>query len=576
MSNKLGVASSGIRTAIFLVAVALLLVSCASPAQRMTLAALQGDDVALNELVRAGADDVNTPVVVEESGTLCPGQDVPAPLQVGPRGGRSATSANRRSLPAKPIALTPLQAASCTGHAAAVKKLLENKANPNLATSTGDTPLSLALRNGHEDVVRLLVTGGANPDAVDTMGDTALMVAAERGDQPFAEFMLKNGASVNVRSKAGDTALLRASTAGIAKMLAALGSDPLLKNNNGESGLHVAARNGHAEAARFFLERGVDASLRNRDGATALSIARAGKQGDVAAVIEKTLRKSVDKEVAGGDEAAAKNEFGEALSHYVAALSGAEDIGDPTDRDLRVKMIKYANSQEEPPVLSDKAREHLVRSSYVLKHGQDVSEVENEMAEALRADPWWLDGYYNLGLLQAQQNQFEKATRNLGIFIAAAPAGTKSQAAQDKIYELKIAKEEADRINGMQGQWADNLGRRYGVTIQGGKLQIASPDGLAFALTLKNNLIEGSVEGGAHSGSHGCAIPGQIHPVNGKLDSNARGISLEYLWTTYDTRFHCVNIAGAPSSCCLFCDEVCDGVTITGTNSTKLRLVPSR
>jgi ankyrin repeat protein len=576
MSTKSGISFLDIHKVALLVAVALLLVSCATPQQRMTQAALQGDNATLNKLLRPGAGDINTPVVVDESGTLCPGRAAQAPLQAGARGTRAAMLANRRLAPAGPIALTPLQAASCTGHAAAVKILLENKADPNLATSTGDTPLSLALRNGHMDVVRLLVKGGANPDAADAGGDTALMFAAQWGDKPFAEFMLKNGASVNIRNKAGDTALLLSSTAGIAKMLTALGSDPLLKNNNGESALHIAGRKGNAEAARFFLEQGVDAALRNKDGATALSLARAGNHGDVAALIEETLRKSVDEEVAEGDRAASENGFSEALSHYVAALPIADDLGDPVDWNLRVKMIKYVNSQEEPPALSDKAREHLVRGSYMLKHGQDVSEVEKEMAEALRADPWWLDGYYNLGLLQAQENQFGKATRNLGIFIAAAPPGPKSQAAQDKIYELKLAREEADKIMGMQGQWIDNSGRRYNVTIGGSKLQIVSPGGLVFALTLTNNVIEGSVESGPYGGPHGCTIPGQIHPVTGRLDSNARGMSLEYVWSTYDTRYHCVNMMGIPSNCCLLCDEVCDGVTIIGTNSTSLRLVSSR
>lgn len=105
--------------------------------------------------------------------------------------------------------------------------------------------------------------------------------------------------------------------------------------------------------------------------------------------------------------------------------------------DLRVKIVQYAAGLPQPPGLPEKAREHLVRSSYLLKKGQDVSLVENEVLAALRFAPWWAEGYYNLGQIQFEQGKFDVQERNLKLFINAARGDSRAQAAQDKIYEIK-------------------------------------------------------------------------------------------------------------------------------------------
>ena len=53
-------------------------------------------------------------------------------------------------------------------------------------------------------------------------------------------------------------------------------------------------------------------------------------------------------------------------------------------------------------------------------------------------------------------------------------------------------------------------------------------------------------------------------------------MTLEYLWSRYKTSYHCVNMAGIPSNCCLLCDEVCDAVTVSGTDRVNLQLKPAK
>lgn len=563
-----------------MLALPLFLTACAGPQQRMTQAALMGDTAAMDSLLNSGSPEVNTPVALDKAQPACPGQRT----------------------------LTPLQAAACAGQEAIVKKLLARKADIDLAAGGGPPPLLLAMANGRDDVVRLLVQSGARLESTDAAGNTVLILSAGKGNRDLTEFLLKNGASPLARNRAGDTPLLLSTDPGIARMFVGLGSDPLSVNAKGESGLHVAAKNGNAEMARFFLERGVDVVLRSKSGATALDMARADadsnrpksvsrmrrqflpgagaqaappdperarKQASVISVIQQWLAQSLRKELAAGDQAAEQGRSAVALALYTDGLSMAGDVGGAVEQDLRVKIVRYAASMSPPPALPEKAREHLVRSSFLLKKGGDIALVEKEMAAALRIAPWWVEGYFNIGQIQAERKNFDQAERNLRLFIAAAPADPRARAAQDKIFEIGMAKEEEEKIRGMQGRWMDGNGVGYAVSISGDKIRIRSDGGLEFTLTQRNGVIEGSVEGKPYAGEHKCTNPGQIHPVNGKLAPDARGIAIEYLWSGYKANFHCVNMAGLPSSCCLLCDEVCDSVTISSTNRVSLQLRPT-
>jgi tetratricopeptide (TPR) repeat protein len=487
-------------------------------AENMTEAALKGDAKAMEKKLRRSSPEINAGVPIKGSQAFCPDETM----------------------------LTPLQAASCVGHAAIVEKLLEAKAIPDLPTSRGKTPLLLAVNNGKEDVARLLVERGAKADLADADGNTPLIVALKRGYVSLAEFLLKNGASPQGRNRDGETALMLVSDAKMAKMLLDAGADPMQKNSRGESAMLIGARSGNADMAALFRD------------------------------LQANLRKTVDFEMAAGDLAAEEGRFDEASSRYSAAIEKAAGLGGPAIMDVRVRILKKVNSLPDEPALSEKAREHLVRSSYIIKNSQNLDQAEKELGAALVTDPWWLEGYYNIGILQAKLNRFEIAEENLSIYPAAAPPGPKTQGAQDKIYEIRMAREEADKIRGVTGNWSDGGGQTYNVSINGSTLRISSPSGLTFSLTIDSNLIKGSVEGRASSGPNGCTFPGQLHPVNGKLDPDARGMSLEYLWSSYDTKFHYVNMFGAPvTNKCLTCSTKCDAVNIIATNTVNLRLVRS-
>lgn len=75
----------------------------------------------------------------------------------------------------------PLYRATRNKHAAIVRALLENKADPNTVASTdnGMTPLHQAVKSGREDLVFALLDAGARADLPDVLGVTPLELARQ-------------------------------------------------------------------------------------------------------------------------------------------------------------------------------------------------------------------------------------------------------------------------------------------------------------------------------------------------------------------------------------------------------------
>jgi ankyrin repeat protein len=561
--------------------------ACASNQELLVGAAINGDNETLRKLLQPGKTDINAPFALtdEKDNKLCPGYG----------------------------ALTALQASSCANRIAAVEKLLAMNADIGVQNAQGATALSLAMDKGNTQIARILLEAGANPDTKDGAGFTSLMRAASSGDIDSIRFLLSRKANVSMRGPDGVTALTLASTPEAANTLIGAGAD-FVTGSRRNTPLHYAAQYRSAEMIEFLLSKGFAADKKNDDGMTAFELAkqRAGgqsvsmesvpnqrlarsrrgvparfgqpqqivamrAQGDAPAVLEllkKEMQRLIGADLADAGRLADAGKFSAALAKYTAVINRAISVDTELELKLRVGIVRYAASQSVPPDLSETAREHLVRSSYLLKTNKDQALVEQELMAVLQESPWWADGYYNLGVLQAERKKLDEAVRNLKIFIAAAPSDPKSQAAQDKIYEIKLMKEEIGKVNGMAGNWVSSQGSSFSVSIGEGSVY-ASSGGLSFNMRLSGDILTGTVSGPATAGTHGCTNPAQSHQVTGRFDANSRIIELEYSWANYESKYHCVNLAGAPSNCCLLCSEVCDGSVITSTPTVNIRLTPA-
>ncbi|CAH0020119.1 unnamed protein product [Clonostachys rhizophaga] len=141
---------------------------------------------------------------------------------------------------------TPLNEASCNGHAEIVKLLLEKGAdfttqNNNDAAdkgadfvtrnSNGWTPFHVASNRGHVDVVELLLRAPHfNKPEGDTLGRTALFLPSRSGQVDVVQYLLS---------------LKR--------------FDPDTKNYNGSTALSTAVANGHCKVVELLIAAGVNA-----------------------------------------------------------------------------------------------------------------------------------------------------------------------------------------------------------------------------------------------------------------------------------------------------------------------------
>lgn len=482
---------------------------------------------------------------------------------------------------------------------AIVQALLGSRADPNLTNGAGETPLADAARMGstakmelllragahvnarsggqtalltafNADIVRLLLAAKADPNFTNTLGETPLLVMARGGKSEAVRLLLAAGARVDARGPGRRTPLMLAADADVARLLIGARADVSARDQDGETPLMHAARQGRAAVARVLLESGANIADKNNAGETVATAARDGRDSQTIALVREAM---LNQRLAEADRAAAAGDKAGALAAYVAALPAMAQVGTIQERQLRLKILRLASGMPTAPQFPEAAQEHVVRADVYLKRGRSAAEIEQEMREALKLVPWWADGYFNIGLIQGNDGRYRDGISTLELFIAGAPNHPKVAAAREKIVEFKISQEETDKVNGLAGYWASSDGNSYQLSVRGDKLTLVSASGITVEATLQNGgALMGTMQSRPYQGQDNCTIPGQNHPVTGSLDRDGRSINLEFLWSTYSTRSHCVNPFGQPSICCLMCSKVCSGVNISGTNTVRQRL----
>lgn len=522
---------------VFVVAAALC--ACASPQQRINSAAMSGDTAQLEALLSKG---------VSPDFTL-------------PSDGKGCSEAE---------ALSPLQAAACGGENDAVKLLLKHRAAVDMRLSDRGTALTLAAKHGHEAVVETLLDAGADPNVADVAGMTPLMLAAGRAD--IVEMLIAHKADVSAVSHEGRNALMLTTSENVAKLLLDRGAAIDAKDYAGDTALLHAVEADAPEVIEFLLARGADATIRDSRGETALQLAVREGESSALAALRPVAEKSIQAAISQAARQAAAGRVDDAVASYEEALDRSRAFPERAAA-VRLELIRFVGRLPRPPAMPAEARRHVVQGQYLLKQGASPSEAEAEMAQAVALAPWWADGYYNLGLLQAGENHYDDAVANLRLFLTAAPSSPRAQAAQDKIYEFEMAKKQADKIRALAGDWTDASGTAYAVSVDGGNLRAAGANGVTLTATLRNSRIEGSVESQAAQGDDACTIPGQIHPAAGRVDLDGGVIEFDYVWSSYETHGH-PEFNGKPWPLnCLLCTTVCDAVNVVATNNVHARLV---
>src|SRR5215213_1966648 len=113
--------------------------------------------------------------------------------------------------------------AAAKGDRAAVRSLIQRKADVNAPQVDGTTALHWAARVDDLDLAEMLLAAGANVSAANREGVTALQLASINGSAPMLQKLLKAGADPNAPlDQFQDTALMMAARTGKTEALRVL------------------------------------------------------------------------------------------------------------------------------------------------------------------------------------------------------------------------------------------------------------------------------------------------------------------------------------------------------------------
>ncbi len=145
---------------------------------------------------------------------------------------------------------------------------------PPSSVAAVNSAVADAAMKGDTAALRALVQKKADVNAAQADGATAIQWAAYRNDLEMANILIAAGADVKLANRDASTPLRLAAENGSARMIGKLleaGADPNERTPNGETPLMMAARNGNIAALELLLDHKADPALKEKlRGTTAL------------------------------------------------------------------------------------------------------------------------------------------------------------------------------------------------------------------------------------------------------------------------------------------------------------------
>ena len=133
------------------------------------------------------------------------------------------------------------------------------------AFAAGRSDLADAVMKGDKAAIRTLIQQKADVNAPQSDGATALHWAVYRDDLETADLLIRSGANIKAANRAGATPLYLASLNGNAALIDRLikaGADSNERGPNGETALMLAAHNGNPAAVKMLIDHKADVNAR--------------------------------------------------------------------------------------------------------------------------------------------------------------------------------------------------------------------------------------------------------------------------------------------------------------------------
>lgn len=267
-----------------------------------------------------------------------------------------------RVLPKQDVMAHALCSAITAGDLTQITGLLQQDANPNGRSDTGDTPMDCAIQAHNLDAAKLLLYANANLDSFGRSSNyPPLFYAVTLGHFDMAETFIKSGAEMNQLRKTTATPyfveLCKAQNTEAVKFLLENGADPNLSAAVGRYPIMYAVREDNFDMAEMLLSRGANPNASDLRNASPLALAV--KKGNVriaASLLDHGA--NADSATLGGTrvlaDAIARHNVSTAkllLSYHARANDVVLDGGSLVNQVLDDKLLSEADKADLVPLL---------------------------------------------------------------------------------------------------------------------------------------------------------------------------------------------------------------------------------
>lgn len=195
------------------------------------------------------------------------------------------------------------------GDEQAVKKHLSNpdtvkkELDPACPAQTRCKPITFAAENGNLNILKMLLDAGANPDGATSYGDTALIIAIMNDKKSAIDLLLQYKADVNKTNQFGASAFTGAAGMGDVDLVEKLlqhGADinktfPFMNPSTKQvqentTPLSVAVQMGHLKVVELLLKNKADLYIKDSLGKSAVDYSKQGSNTDIKALFESSKK----------------------------------------------------------------------------------------------------------------------------------------------------------------------------------------------------------------------------------------------------------------------------------------------